>query len=61
MCLKGELLMSFIKFLQTKITINLNTDYGHCIKMTFRNYDVIKGVRKVESSLVMEGIDLGGV
>jgi hypothetical protein len=29
--------------------------------MTFRNYDVIKGVRKVESSLVMEGIDLGGV
>ncbi len=28
--------------------------------MKFRNYDVIEGVRKVESSLVMEEIDLGG-
>lgn len=47
MCLKGELLMSFIKFLQTKITIKLNTDYGHCIQMTFRNCDVIVVIRKV--------------
>ena len=49
MCLKGELLMSFIKFLQTKITIKLNTDYGHChcIQMTFRDCDVIVVIRKV--------------